>query len=377
VPNLAAFFSNLASCRNKNDLTHGMHPYPAKFIPHIPRAVIAAYAPEGGTVWDPMCGSGTALVEAAVSGRPAVGTDLNPIAALVSRAKTLVLDDDARDALREAYETLAARERDARAGLPIPDAPMPDFHNRSHWFAEQVSRELADSRQFLCGIGDAGAQTVALCAFSASVVGVSNQESETRWRAKLRPSAPGEVYAKIAGRISDAEVQLALFAAAHPAPVSVLLADARKSEIASDSVDFVVTSPPYANSHDYYLYNKLRLFWLDYDVRPVQDAEIGSRNRHSDRKEGIDTYLDAMTTVLEETARVLRREGVACIVVADAVIRGVVYDMGALLTGVAKGLGLERLDHFSFSHTRFNATFQRGFGTAFEKSTHVLVFRNS
>jgi tRNA G10 N-methylase Trm11 len=55
--------------------THGIHPYPAKFIPQIPRALIAALHPRDGTaVMDPFCGSGTTLVEAAAEGLPAIGS---------------------------------------------------------------------------------------------------------------------------------------------------------------------------------------------------------------------------------------------------------------------------------------------------------------
>ena len=43
-----------------------------------------------------------------------------------------------------------------------------------------------------------------------------------------------------------------------------LLADANNLPLDNASQDLIVTSPPYANSHDYYLYHKLRLFWLDF-----------------------------------------------------------------------------------------------------------------
>ena len=45
-------------------LTHGLHPYPAKFIPQIPDILIRELTSEGDTVADVFCGSGTTLVEA-------------------------------------------------------------------------------------------------------------------------------------------------------------------------------------------------------------------------------------------------------------------------------------------------------------------------
>ena len=69
-------------------LTHNFHTYPAKFIPQIPRSTILQLTKEGDTILDPFCGCGTTLVEAKLLNRNAIGVDLNPIAVLVSRAKT-------------------------------------------------------------------------------------------------------------------------------------------------------------------------------------------------------------------------------------------------------------------------------------------------
>jgi DNA modification methylase len=43
--------------------THGIHPYPAKFIPQIPHFFIQTCSKKGEVVLDPFCGSGTTLVE--------------------------------------------------------------------------------------------------------------------------------------------------------------------------------------------------------------------------------------------------------------------------------------------------------------------------
>jgi len=40
-------------------LTHGLHKYPAKFFPELPRWLIKRYSNEYDTVLDPFCGSGT------------------------------------------------------------------------------------------------------------------------------------------------------------------------------------------------------------------------------------------------------------------------------------------------------------------------------
>src|SRR4029077_16589733 len=69
-------------------LTHGLHPYPAKFIPQIPNALIQEFSTVGDTVGDIFCGSGTTLVEGLLLKRNVVGVDANPLACLVTEAKT-------------------------------------------------------------------------------------------------------------------------------------------------------------------------------------------------------------------------------------------------------------------------------------------------
>src|ERR1019366_5670589 len=58
----------------------GLHPYPAKFVAELPRALLSILpAPAGTAVLDPFCGSGTTLVECQRRGIPSYGIDLNPI----------------------------------------------------------------------------------------------------------------------------------------------------------------------------------------------------------------------------------------------------------------------------------------------------------
>src|SRR5690348_5810975 len=73
-------------------LTHGLHPYPAKYIPQIPHSLITELSAYGDTVADIFCGSGTTLVEANLLGRNAIGIDANPLACLISEAKTTRLE---------------------------------------------------------------------------------------------------------------------------------------------------------------------------------------------------------------------------------------------------------------------------------------------
>ena len=81
---LAAVEWDFASART-GYLTHNLHPYPAKFIPQIPNALIQELSSIGETVADVFCGSGTTLLEALLLKRSAIGIDANPLAARIGR----------------------------------------------------------------------------------------------------------------------------------------------------------------------------------------------------------------------------------------------------------------------------------------------------
>jgi hypothetical protein len=74
-------------------LTHNFYRYPARFSPKLVRAAIDAFTEPGDLVLDPFVGGGTTLVEAMVSGRHAIGTDISSLAAFVSEVKTTILSE--------------------------------------------------------------------------------------------------------------------------------------------------------------------------------------------------------------------------------------------------------------------------------------------
>lgn len=75
---------------NTKEYTHCYHTYPAMMIPQIARTLIEEFSPAQGIqlLLDPYMGSGTSLVEASIKGINAIGTDLNPLARLISKVKT-------------------------------------------------------------------------------------------------------------------------------------------------------------------------------------------------------------------------------------------------------------------------------------------------
>lgn len=72
-------------------LTHGLHKYPAKFFPELPRWLIRRYSRECDIILDPFLGSGTTSVEALVLKRNSVGIDVDPFSRFLSKVKVTPL----------------------------------------------------------------------------------------------------------------------------------------------------------------------------------------------------------------------------------------------------------------------------------------------
>jgi modification methylase len=117
--------------------------HPGKMLPFIAAQAIATYTQPGDLVVDPMCGSGTTLVEAIHLGRDAIGIEYEPAFAELSRGNityaeaagatgdATVVCGDARLLLDQLEAQL--RERGRRASLVMTSPPYgPSVHGQVH-----------------------------------------------------------------------------------------------------------------------------------------------------------------------------------------------------------------------------------------------------
>ncbi|MCU0853175.1 MAG: site-specific DNA-methyltransferase, partial [Thermoplasmata archaeon] len=153
--------------------THGIHRYPAKFIPQIPRFCMESYSKPGDTVLDPFVGSGTTLLEAYIAGRDSLGIDIHPLARLIAKVKTTPIDPDG---LGAAAERVIA---DIRADQGGNSEWIPEIPNREHWFRPSVLRELATIKKRVWQMRKGDQQDFLKICLSSIVRKVSNSDSDS------------------------------------------------------------------------------------------------------------------------------------------------------------------------------------------------------
>lgn len=258
-------------------LTHGLHTYPAMFIPQVARRLIETYSNKNDTICDIFCGSGTALIESRALGRNAYGIDLNPFAVFLAKAKTTAIDPSI---LNKIYFDLFNKIR----LIKDSEIEKPTFLNIDFWFKEQVIIQLAKIKKAIKEIADGKVRDFFMVAFSQTVrlssntkngefklVRISKEKLENynpnvldilRKRIEISIAAMSDFYNKV-----DKKTW-----------VKVIYGDSSKDNgIKEQSIDCIVTSPPYGDSRTtvaYGQFSRLSAQWADIFEDPNKASGI-------------------------------------------------------------------------------------------------------
>ncbi|MGD1102145.1 MAG: DNA methyltransferase [Terriglobia bacterium] len=368
-------------------LTHGLHPYPAKFIPQIPETLIRELSSEGDTVADVFCGSGTTLVEALLMNRNAIGFDANPLACLITKAKTTRFADgekalllslvakaqDQADSIANAGKTLFHPSESFTSVAPRPSGQALDF-----WFEPFVVEELAEILLWCNGLPAESARTVALVAFSSIIVTVSKQDSDTRYVRRKKNAAPGETMARFARALESALIGVDAFSHRIQPELSceVIHANVLKQP-ASHPFDLMVCSPPYPNAFSYHLYHMTRMIWLGMDQPTFKREEIGSHRKYSAKGQNAasaGTFQGEMQMIFAWLRTHLKAGRFACFVVGDSTIRGERVNNADLISAAGQSEGFLEVARIS---RRLQAT-KKAFNPVIGKikDERILILQN-
>jgi DNA modification methylase len=335
--------------------THGYHRYPAKFIPQLAAKLIEEYSRPGDTVLDPFMGSGTALVESKRLGRPSVGVDINPVAHLIATAKVRAVEPSLlQETIGCVRGRLVSRVQPPLFWEGSSTERDTEWHERlRYWFRDDVLQALSQIQHALECQNEA-VQPFFRCALSHTLKPVSwwHDRSVKPMRKLDKPiPEPEQVFFRHVQRMARGNRDywgLLKCAGTLETPVDCFCADARALPVLSQSIDLIVTSPPYVTSYEYADLHQLSALWFQMttDLREFRQGFIGRSNGvneprddlHSPLAEAIVSRLDQvnprkarevalyfaeMYACFTEWRRVMRSGGYACIVIGNTCLNGV------------------------------------------------------
>lgn len=361
-------------------LTHSYHRYPAKFIPQLAARLIKENSQVEELVCDPFMGSGTTLVESIVNDRRTYGTDINPVAVMITKAKTTPIDPQYLEAqiytLKGAIKRLLIDENEHTLFLRNDDdfKAVPSSENKriDYWFSEKQRHDLDIILSKIMIISeDENVRNFLLCAFSDILKGCS------RWMMKsVKPTidknkTTNDAYRSFflhTERMSKKNRQFWKIHKKNKKKVDCMVdnVDARKMRINDDSVALIITSPPYVTSYEYADLHQLTAIWLRYTeklsefrtkfIGSLQKKELTDIRLYShlgrtivnalssiDKREatGVERYFFDMQKCFEEMYRVLKFGGRIAIVIGDTDIKKVKIQNAEVFVQTLEKLGFK------------------------------------
>lgn len=288
--------SQAGSRKDPKYVTHGLHAYKGKFYPQLAKALLnLSHASEGSIILDPFCGSGTTLLEGYLNGYRAFGCDMNPLAAKIARAKVEILNVEP-DLLVEVVQTVRKIVSSPPTEFPatLREITEPCWDEAARWFAGPVLRKL-DWLLFKLRRASAGPTLDFLETIVSSIIrDVSHQDpSDLRIRYRAMPLSDADVLGMFLKQLDIHFGRIEKFWTIRGyAPHRFVDATAVEGDnrqltsynrlgLFENSVDLVVTSPPYATALPYIDTDRLSMLVLmgltSSDRRPLESELIGSR----------------------------------------------------------------------------------------------------
>ncbi|BAB60584.1 modification methylase [Thermoplasma volcanium GSS1] len=339
-------------------------------IPQVARKLLYLYGSNAKTVFDPYCGTGTSLVEAMLLGINGIGTDLNPLAQLIAKAKTNAYID---------YKSVISEIEKFNENADKLDPIVPNIKNIDFWFSKNVSIKLGKIKAYIESIEDENIKQFFMVAFSETVRESSNARKDEfklvrykeyklkNWNPdpfeiiniKLNRNLKGliDFKKKIASLNEIPYVKIYNYNSVNEIP---------NNDIPEDFADIVVTSPPYGDSHTtvaYGQYSRLSSEWLslignenidnklmggskspiieDFPSLPLNEAIQAIEKKNKKRAIEVSSFYRDLQMSIKNVGRVLKSNGYACYVVANRTVNSVILPTSYAIKDIFEYYGFE------------------------------------
>ena len=263
--------------------------------------------------------------------------------------------------------TESGEARQLLVGLPLKERQFIEY-----WFSPKNAEKLAALVEALRDVSNSKLRNFLEVLLSSIIVTKSGGVSLARDLAHSRPHKdptknPPDVFEAFEAKVR--KTCRALEASpTSTAEAIVIRGDARALPLKENSVDLVVTSPPYANAIDYVRAHKFSLVWFGYKIEWLSKSKrkyIGTespssgtlvqvttlrkvlgliRAKDQRRAKIVGQYFADMREVLREIRRVLKPSRAAIIVVGPSTVRGVHVPTHEILAEIGESVGLKVVD---------------------------------
>ena len=313
-------FKDPAFAQNKRAPVHRWVPWIAGFSANFVRDVLSRYLSSPGVVLDPFCGVGTTLVEAALLGHTSIGFEINPYAAFVCNTK-LNIPQVSVPKLKQAISRFEEFYDEHLLSNRHPaSTPPANFRTRSPFYSPKVLRKVLIFFDYIRTIDDKLLRDIFRLAFASTMIQFSNYSYEpslsrrvSAGKSEIQDFPVGQAIilklreilqdivwfnAQLAGTTVNAQV------------LSTSFLDYR-SYLEPDSIDLIVTSPPYLNNYHYNRNTRPQLYWLGFvqepgDLKALEQAHLGKYWQTVRNMDRIDLLFSLPGTDLTERIESLR-----------------------------------------------------------------------
>lgn len=327
------------------EFTHIIHTYPAMMIPQIARRLIYLYGKNAKTILDPFMGSGTSLVEASLTHhiKEAYGYDLNPLAVLIAKVKTTPLDTPELD--KTLQNLLNSKTHNG----------FPRFKNIEFWFKPEVIKKLAILKNSINKIKNKDIRDFFLVAFSETVRKVSNTRNGEfklyRMAKKNLEEHNPDVLREFEKIAEKNIVGIGHYNKRRNGAIvkSKMGNTMQLNSIKPQSIDLIVTSPPYGDSRTtvaYGQFSRLSSQWLDYEDasgldnkllggKPSKDLVVNIESKHlrdvinkiakedPQRAKDVLSFYEDFDKCLTQIDKLMAKGGHVCFVVGNRTVKGI------------------------------------------------------
>lgn len=320
---------------------YGIHPYPAMFHFLLVRKIIREFSKEGSYILDPFMGSGVVAGECLISGRNFIGYDINPLSILISNVRTTPLQ------YKILLETLESISKSFKKQKP----EAMEFHNIHYWFDKKVIGNLSRLRQAIFIIENEEVKNFFKVAFSETVRKVSRTRfNEFKLLRKKEENSNLDVL-KVFQEISFKNIGLLTNFYKNLLPHNITLKIEEWNilngiPLEDDSIDLMITSPPYGDSRTtvaYGQFSRLSLRWLgleenvDRTSLGAESIEISNglpsdllykcinliRERDEKRAKEVFSFYSDLYNSIQIISKKVKRNGFVCFVVGNRRVKGI------------------------------------------------------